>query len=117
MHLVVLVQGNLFQSHFGADEVRKLFGRNLAQSLKARNFGVGTQLGDGFLPFVFVVSIARAEVVFAFALHQSCIGSGNHLLALNLCSAVSYAEQGRLQHVDVAFLHQFGEELQEESDD
>ena len=47
---------------------------------------------------------------------QFCICIGYHLFVLYLRATVSYSEKRCLQHVDMPFLDEFREELQEERD-
>ena len=42
LHLVVLVESDLFEAHVGTDESRKLLGRNLTQTFESCYLGVGT---------------------------------------------------------------------------
>ena len=65
---------------------------DLSQTFKTRNLRIGTQFGNGFLPFLFRV-------------------------AVNCLFLVAHAEQRSLQDIDVPFLYQIGEELQEECDE
>lgn len=71
---------------------RNSSGEILSQTFKTRNLRIGTQFGKGFLPFLFRV-------------------------AVNCLFLVAHAEQRSLQDIDVPFLYQIGEELQEECDD
>ena len=42
LHLVVLVESDLFEAHVGTDESRKLLGRNLSKTFESSYLGVGT---------------------------------------------------------------------------
>ena len=87
----VVAQDDRLEAHIGADEATELVGRDLAQAFESRDFGLLAAFlfgGDAFL-----VGVAVVGLLF-----------------------VAYAEQGRLQYVDMAIAHQVGVELQEESE-
>ena len=114
------MQRYLLQPHVGTDEISKLVGRNLSQTFESCNLRVGSQVADSLQPFLVAVAVVGNKVgLFLFARHGSAFGIifGNHLFVFNFGSTVAHAEQRCLQHINMSFLDQFGEELQEESDD
>ena len=81
------------------------------ESFEARYLRVGAESFDGFQALLVAVAVECYEVALALPLRAARVGLGNHLLVAYLGAAVAHAEEGCLQHVDVAFLYQFGEEL------
>lgn len=91
----------------------KLLGRNLSQTLEASDFRVRSQVTDSLQPLLLAVTIAGDEVRLSLLLVQPGVGLLYHLLVLNLGSLVAHPEKRSLQDIDMTFLDQLWEELQE----
>ena len=114
------MQRHLLQADVGADETGKFLRRDLAKTLETGDFRIGAQLLDSLDTLFLAVAIAGDEVALGFwrlAVGLFGVFISKNLLILNLCALVTDAEQGGLEHVDMPFLDEFGEELQEEGDD
>ena len=111
------MQSDLLQAYVGAYEAGKLIGAYLSETLESRYLRLGSQFLDGLQSLLFAVAIARDVVLSLLAaLLQLLVFSLYHLLLLYLRSLVPDTEERCLQYIHVAFLYQFGEELQEERD-
>ena len=111
------MQCHLLQPDVGADEMDELVGGDFSQTLETGDFRVGSQIVYSLLALLVAIAIARDEVAFLLAFLQLGVRLGHHLLVLDLGASVAHAEQWSLQHVDMPFLDQVGEELEEEGDD
>ena len=83
-------------------------------ALETGNLRVRTEVADGFQAFVLAIAITYDEIALFVGFG---ISLGNHLLALYLRAAVAHAEERCLQDIDVPFLDELWEELQEKGDD
>ena len=110
MHLVRLVQRDLFEAHLGSDEVLELVGTDFSESFESCYLRIGTQFLYCVEAFLFGVAVACHEISLS-----RC--RSLHSLRLYLRLLVSHTEQRCLQHEHVSLLYQIGEELQEERDD
>ena len=109
LHFIVLMKGDLLKADVWSDESCKLLWGYFAKTLKACYLGVGSQVLDSLLTLFVAIAITCDEITL-FAILA-------HLLLTNLGATVTDAEQWGLQHIDVTFLDQFGEEFQEERDE
>ena len=92
--------------------------RYFSKSLEAGDFGVRSESLDGLQPFFVAVAIVGDKVrLFCVGCLLLGISLGDDLFVLDFGSSVANTEKWCLQHIDMPFLDEFGEELQEESDD
>ena len=69
------------------------------------------------MALLLAVAVTCDEVTLALLARETCVSLSHHLLVLYLRAPVADAEERCLEHVDVSFLYQVGEELEEEGDD
>ena len=108
LHLVVLMQGDLFQSHVRTYEARKLLRRDFTKTFESGNLWIGTQLLNSLQALFITITVTGDEVALLAIL--------THLLVLDLRTLITDTEQRSLEYIDVTLLDEFGEELQEEGD-
>ena len=111
------MQRHLLEPHVGSDEVCELVGRDLTKTFKSGYLWVRTEVADGLQALLLAVAVTCDEVALAFLARETCVCLSHHLLVFYLRASVADAEERRLEHVDVSFLYQVGEELEEEGDD
>ena len=88
------MQSDLFQSHVRTDEMGKLFGRNLAETLESGDFRIRSQVADGLLALLVAIAIVRDEVALLLLRPQLGVGIGYGLLVLYLGSLVEARRHG-----------------------
>ena len=111
------MQRHLLKPHVGSDEVSELVGRNLTKTFKSGYLRVRTEVADGLQALLLAVAVTCDEVALALLASETRVSLSHHLLVLYLRASVADAEERCLEHVDVSFLYQVGEELEEEGDD
>ena len=98
-------------------ESSKLIRRNLSQSLESRYLRVGSKFLYRLQTLLVTVAISGDIVLLLLSSFGELLVFGSdYLLVLYLYSLVSDAEKRGLEYIDVPFLDEFREELQEESD-
>ena len=108
-HGVLFAQSYAVEAHIRADKILKFIGRYFAETFKSSDFGIVAEFFDGRNAFFLAVAV----VSFHFGVLQSLRRVGCFAFCFLL---VSNAEEWSLQNVDMPRAHQFGEELQQESE-
>lgn len=83
LHLIVLVEGHLFEAHVRSDEVDELVRAYLTKTLEARNLGLRTEVADGVEPLLLGVAVPGDEVVLLLLDSEAGIGILDDLLVLD----------------------------------